>query len=79
MWICILDLLLEYWWPSILFAIARGVGMPLLIDRRTLNKEYGLYARVLVDIDFTNVLPDEILMTQCKNNKDVRREVKVEG
>lgn len=67
-WIQIFDSPLEYWRPSILFGITRGIGLPLKIDRRTLNKEFGLFARVLVDIDFTKYLPDEILVT--RRNKE---------
>lgn len=53
---------MEYKRPSILFSIARGVNLPLNIDRRTLTKEFGLYARVLVDVNSTKPLPDDILV-----------------
>lgn len=68
-WIRIFDLPQEYWRPAILCSIARGVGLPLRIDNKTLSKEVGLFARVLVDIDFvTSTLPDELLLT--RRNKE---------
>lgn len=39
-----------------MFDIAKRVGKPLRIDKKTLDKEIVLYARVLVDIEFTKDL-----------------------
>lgn len=61
-WIRIFELPMEYRDPAFLMDIAGGVGEPLKIDRRTLWKEMGNYAQVLVDIDFTKNLPEEILI-----------------
>lgn len=41
----------KYWWPKVLFSIARGVGLPLSLDEATKNRTFGQYARVLVDVD----------------------------
>lgn len=38
-----------------MFGIARGLGLSLDVDKRTLIKDFGLYARVLVDVDFTRM------------------------
>lgn len=38
------------------------IGEPLKIDDKTLRKELGSFARVLVDVDFTKNLPEEILI-----------------
>lgn len=43
-WIQIFGLSLEYWRPSLLFDVVKGVGKPLRIDEKKLNKEMGLYA-----------------------------------
>lgn len=52
----------EYWRPKILFSIARGIGIPLSLDDATINRSLGYYARVLVDIDLSNQLQDQILV-----------------
>lgn len=50
------------WRPKILFAIARGIDVPLSLDDATTNRNLGHYARVLIDIDLANPLRDEILV-----------------
>lgn len=61
-WIRILGLPQEYWRPKILFAIARGVGVPLSLDDATINKSLGHYARVLVDLDLAGDIRDQIMV-----------------
>lgn len=61
-WVRFFDLPMEYWDPIFLMDIAGGIGEPLRIDERTLRKEFGSFARVLVDMDFTRPLPEEILV-----------------
>jgi hypothetical protein len=36
---------------QILYAIARGIGIPLVIDEATSSKYFGYYGRILVDLD----------------------------
>lgn len=50
----ILGLPQEYWRSKILFAIARGIGIPLSLDDATISKSLGDYARVLVDLDLAS-------------------------
>lgn len=59
-WIQIYGLSLEYWHPKILMSIARGVGIPLKLDRATRAKTYGYYARVLVEVDLSAPLPSSL-------------------
>lgn len=61
-WIRILGLPQEYWRPKILFSIARGIGTPLSLDDATTARTLGHYARVLVDVDPTGDLCDQILV-----------------
>lgn len=61
-WLRILDLPLEYWRPKILFEIAGGTGTPLSLDEATKNKVFEHYARILVDLDLSCNLPNEILV-----------------
>lgn len=57
----IYDLPIEYWNPTNLFNIARGVGLPLRTHPKTLVIENGVYAHVLVDIECSSTLPNKIL------------------
>jgi len=45
-WIKMYGLSLEFWHPKILMGIARGIGLPLQIDKATRDKTFGYYARV---------------------------------
>ena len=47
-WIKIYGLSMEYWSPRILMRIARGIGMPLQLDKARREKIYR--SRVLVDL-----------------------------
>lgn len=53
---------MEYWHPFFLLDMAIGIGEPLRIDEKTLKKELQTYAKILIDIDFTKLLPEEILV-----------------
>ncbi|KAK3211296.1 hypothetical protein Dsin_016002 [Dipteronia sinensis] len=47
----------EYWHPTTIMEIARGVGIPMQLDQATMDQAYRFYARVLVDIDLTSNQP----------------------
>lgn len=53
---------MDYWKLDFIYDIAKGIGGPLRIDDITLIKELGLYARVLVDVDFKRGLLEPILI-----------------
>lgn len=61
-WVRILGLPQEYWRPKIIFAIARGIGVPLSLDDATSNRVLGHFARVLVDVDLAQPLRDRIMV-----------------
>lgn len=61
-WIRIHGLPQEYWRPTILFAIAMGIGIPLLLHDATINKTFGHYVRILVNVDLARDLHDQILI-----------------
>ncbi|RZC08403.1 hypothetical protein D0Y65_015231, partial [Glycine soja] len=52
----------EYWRPNILFSIPRGVGTPLLLDDAIIKRTFGHYAHVLVDLDLSGELRDQVLV-----------------
>ncbi|MCI08358.1 hypothetical protein A2U01_0029435, partial [Trifolium medium] len=45
-----------------LFEIASTIGMPLALDETTKNRTFGQYARILVDLEFSQRIFDEILV-----------------
>lgn len=67
-WVRIVGLPIEYWRPANLCSIARVAGLPLKIDRQTLNLENCIFARLLVDVDLRNKLPEEVLVKRQHSN-----------
>jgi hypothetical protein len=61
-WIRLLELPQEYWRQRTLFEIASAIGTPLTLDESTKNRAFGHYARVLVDIDLSRRIFDEIVV-----------------
>ena len=61
-WICLMGLPQLYWREKTLMEIAGAVGTPLLIDAPTRNRAFGHYVRVLVDMDLSKRIFDEILV-----------------
>jgi hypothetical protein len=42
--------------------IASGVGTPLLVDDTTKSRLFGIYARILVDVDMSEKLFNSVLV-----------------
>jgi len=65
-WVRIYGLAQEYWRKNILFSIVSGIGSPICTDSVTAKPMYertfGVYARVLVEIDLTQALRYRILV-----------------
>ncbi|KAK2388533.1 hypothetical protein QL285_062210 [Trifolium repens] len=65
-WIRIFGLSQEYWRQNILFAVASSIGIPICTDSFTnkpmLERTFGHYARVLVDVDLAQELVYKILV-----------------
>ncbi|CAL0318467.1 unnamed protein product [Lupinus luteus] len=61
-WVKIVGLPQEYWSPRIIFSIAGGIGTPISLDDATVNRTFGHFARVLIDIDLKSELPNQILV-----------------
>ena len=66
MWIHILGISQEYWRDKILFAIASGVGTPIctynITSKSMLDRSFGHYARVLIDLNLNETLCHRILV-----------------
>jgi hypothetical protein len=65
-WVRLYGLSQEYWRKKILFAIASSVGTPICTDsfsgKPMIERTFGHYARVLVDIDLANELRYRVLV-----------------
>ncbi|PNX74572.1 defensin-like protein [Trifolium pratense] len=58
----LMELPQEYRRQQMLFEIANAVGTPLVLDESTKNRTFGHYARVLVDMDLSCLVFDEIMV-----------------
>ncbi|KAK9904621.1 hypothetical protein M0R45_000539 [Rubus argutus] len=76
-WVKFWNLGLEFWEPRTLFEIASGVGVPVKIDPNTLDRKFGLFARVLVDVDLSSDLPVELVVRR-KNGESIAQGVEYE-
>jgi len=61
-WVRLMHLPLEYWHQKTLLEIASGLGTPLTIDDATVNRRFGLFARVLVDVDLSEQLFENVIV-----------------
>ncbi|XP_024156197.1 uncharacterized protein LOC112164201 [Rosa chinensis] len=62
LWVRFYGLSQDYWHPQHLMEIAHGVGTPLQLDRATKEREFGYYARILVDVDLARELPSSLMI-----------------
>ncbi|KAL6218958.1 hypothetical protein ACLB2K_012165 [Fragaria x ananassa] len=61
-WVCFWGLRLEFWEPRTLLEIASAIGVPVRIDPNTIQCRYGLFARILVDVNLSGDLPADIVI-----------------
>jgi hypothetical protein len=61
-WIRLLELPQEYWMDCTLKEIASAIGTLLLIDPITQNRVFGHYTRVLVDMDLSKHIFNEVMI-----------------
>jgi hypothetical protein len=52
----------EYWNKCTLIEIASALGTPLAIDEATLARVFGMYARILVDINLSEKMFHSVLV-----------------
>jgi len=60
-WIRLIELPQEYWRERTLKEIANAIGTPIDLDGPTHSRAFGHYARILVDIDLSKRVFDEIM------------------
>ncbi|XP_026443832.1 uncharacterized protein LOC113343979 [Papaver somniferum] len=66
-WVKFPGLPVEMWVEKTLLALGKTLGTPIVVDKRTLNHEYGDYASVLIDIDFAKLNTDSAYVeAECR-------------
>ncbi|KAI3849088.1 hypothetical protein MKW98_029013, partial [Papaver atlanticum] len=61
-WVMFPELPMELWTKKSLSSIGKSFGTPIVVDERTLKLEYGYFASVLIDIDFSKHIPERIFL-----------------
>jgi len=61
-WVRLMQLPQEYWGKQTIFEIASGLGTPLTIDDATQNRRFGLFARVLIDVDLSEKMYESVII-----------------
>jgi len=61
-WVRLMQLPQEYWGKQTIFEIASGLGTPLTIDDATQNRRFGLFARVLIDVDLSEKMYESMII-----------------
>ncbi|XP_026378903.1 uncharacterized protein LOC113273385 [Papaver somniferum] len=59
-WVKFPGLPVEFWIEKTLLAFGKSLGTPIVVDKRTLDHEYGYYASVLIDINFAELDTNDI-------------------
>ncbi|XP_057789149.1 uncharacterized protein LOC131006012 [Salvia miltiorrhiza] len=57
-WVRVYYLPVEFWHPEVLSGIGRWLGQPLKIDGMSIDDEVAHFARILVEIDLSQPLPE---------------------
>ncbi|XP_057803039.1 uncharacterized protein LOC131018331 [Salvia miltiorrhiza] len=61
-WVRIHYLPIEYWNVEVLTGVARYVGHPLRVDGTSAKRDFGQFARILIEIDMSKPLPNTLLV-----------------
>lgn len=73
-WVKVFGLPLEYRKEHNLLNIARRVGFPLKIDPQATSLYQGIFARVLLEIDLAQQIPDKIFVQWKRKDNTVEEE-----
>jgi len=61
-WVRLMSLPQEYWEKQTLFEIASGLGTPLTIDEAAQHRRFGIYARILIDVDLSEKMFETVVV-----------------
>ncbi|KAF5205415.1 Ribonuclease h domain [Thalictrum thalictroides] len=73
-WVKFPNLKQQYWEYESLMTIGRTLGAPMGVDRHTLDRHYGYFASVLIDMDLSKSIPDKVLV-EVENGEEFLQEV----
>ncbi|KAF9606496.1 hypothetical protein IFM89_025771 [Coptis chinensis] len=66
----------QYWDYEILMSMGRALGSPVGVDKHTLNRDFGFYALVLIEIDLAKLIPQQFEVEE-EEGKSFLQEVDV--
>jgi len=61
-WVRLIQLPQEYWGKQTIYEITSGLGTPLTIDEATQCRRFGLFVRVLVDVNLSDKLFESVII-----------------
>ncbi|KAF5174857.1 F-box/LRR-repeat protein [Thalictrum thalictroides] len=65
----------QYWeYDECIMSIAKAVGCPIGIDKFTMEREFGYYANVLIDLELSKSLPNQNLV-EVEDDKEFIQDV----
>lgn len=73
-WVKFPKLKQQYWDYEILMSMGRCLGYPIGIDKPTTERDFGFYVSVLVDLDLSKHIPNQILV-EVPNGVDFLQDV----
>ncbi|KAL5725464.1 hypothetical protein ACHQM5_008605 [Ranunculus cassubicifolius] len=68
LWVQFPKLKQQYWDYECLMRIGKGVGKPIGVDQRTIKREIGFYANVLIEIDLSKPVPKSVTVREEDGN-----------
>ncbi|KAF5191655.1 hypothetical protein FRX31_018758 [Thalictrum thalictroides] len=77
LWVKFPKLKQQYWDYELLMSMGKALGSPVGIDRHTLERDFGYYAMVLVDIDLSKTIPSSIHVEEEGGN-DFIQEIEIQ-
>lgn len=69
MWVVFPKLCMSCWESESLSKIASTIGKPLFVDECTTKQIRTSYARILIEVNVTNILPTEITVMDPRGRK----------
>lgn len=64
LWVRFPKLRQQFWDYELLMTLGKALGNPIGVDQRTISREYGYFANVLIDIDLAKPVPDMIIVKE---------------
>ncbi|PIA32092.1 hypothetical protein AQUCO_04600033v1 [Aquilegia coerulea] len=62
----------QYWDYEILMSLGKALGDPIGVDKHTIDRDFGYFTSVLVEVDLSKSIPSEIVI-EVENGKEFRQ------